>query len=336
MKKVAVLGAGSWGTALAKLLLDNGHDVAIWSIDKNEVEMLNTCHEQKQKLPGVVLKDTVTVTDDMAMAVKGRDLLVMAVPSVFVRSTAKSLAGVYEEGQIIVDVAKGIEESTLMTMTEVIKDEIPNATVAILSGPSHAEEVGKGIPTTVVAGASKKEVADYVQDVFMNEIFRVYTSPDMVGIELGGSVKNVIALAAGAVDGLGFGDNTKAALMTRGVSELMRLAVAMGGKLETIAGLAGIGDLIVTCTSKHSRNRNAGFLIGQGKTYKEAMEAVQMVVEGVYSAKATLALAQKYNVSMPIVETVNKVLFEDKNAREATMELLARDRTSEAAALQWE
>lgn len=336
MKKVAVLGAGSWGTALAKLLLDNGHDVAIWSIDKNEVEMLNTCHEQKQKLPGVVLKDTVSVTDDMAMAVKGRDLLVMAVPSVFVRSTAKSLAGVYEEGQIIVDVAKGIEESTLMTMTEVIKDEIPNATVAILSGPSHAEEVGKGIPTTVVAGASKKEVADYVQDVFMNEIFRVYTSPDMVGIELGGSVKNVIALAAGAVDGLGFGDNTKAALMTRGVSELMRLAVAMGGKLETIAGLAGIGDLIVTCTSKHSRNRNAGFLIGQGKTYKEAMEAVQMVVEGVYSAKATLALAQKYNVSMPIVETVNKVLFEDKNAREATMELLARDRTSEAAALQWE
>lgn len=336
MKKVAVLGAGSWGTALAKLLLDNGHDVAIWSIDKNEVEMLNTCHEQKQKLPGVVLKDTVTVTDDMAVAVKGRDLLVMAVPSVFVRSTAKSLAGVYEEGQIIVDVAKGIEESTLMTMTEVIKDEIPNATVAILSGPSHAEEVGKGIPTTVVAGASKKEVADYVQDVFMNEIFRVYTSPDMVGIELGGSVKNVIALAAGAVDGLGFGDNTKAALMTRGVSELMRLAVAMGGKLETIAGLAGIGDLIVTCTSKHSRNRNAGFLIGQGKTYKEAMEAVQMVVEGVYSAKATLALAQKYNVSMPIVETVNKVLFEDKNAREATMELLARDRTSEAAALQWE
>ncbi len=335
MKKVAVLGAGSWGTALAKLLLDNGHDVAIWTIDEREVAMLNEYHEQKDKLPGVVLKDTVFVTSDMSKAVKDRELLVMAVPSVFVRSTSKSLASCYEEGQVIVDVAKGIEESTLMTMTEVMLDEIPNATVAILSGPSHAEEVGKGIPTTVVVGASKKEIADYVQDVFMNEVFRVYTSPDIVGIELGGSVKNVIALAAGAVDGLGFGDNTKAALMTRGVSELMRLATAMGGKLETVAGLAGIGDLIVTCTSKHSRNRNAGFLIGQGKTYKEAMEEVQMVVEGVYSAKATLALAKKYNVSMPIVETVNQVLFEDRNAREATMALLARDRTSEASTLQW-
>lgn len=336
MKKVCVLGAGSWGTALARVLAVNGHAVTVWSIDSKEVEMLNTCHEQKDKLPGVVLPENVEITGDMGEAVKDREMLVIAVPSPFVRSTSKALSAYYKEGQVIVNVAKGIEEDTLMTMTDIISDEIPAATVAVLSGPSHAEEVGKDIPTTIVAGSKSQEVALYVQDMFMNSVFRVYTSPDVTGIELGGSVKNVIALAAGMIDGLGYGDNTKAALMTRGVAELMRLAKAMGGSLETIAGLAGMGDLIVTCTSNHSRNHNAGYLIGQGKSYKEAMQEVKMVVEGVYSAKAAMALAEKYQISMPIIEAVNQVLFEGMNARDAAITLFNREKTSEADALSWE
>ncbi len=336
MKNIALLGAGSWGTALSRLLAKNGHSVRVWSIDKNEVAMLTEFHEQKDKLPGVILPDNVSFSTDMEATVKDCEIIVMAVPSIFVRSTSKSLSAFYKEGQIIVDVAKGIEEATLKTMTEVIADEIPSATTAILSGPSHAEEVGKDIPTTVVCGAKTEEIARLIQDTFMNEWFRVYTSSDIIGIELGGSVKNVIALAAGTVDGLGYGDNTKAALMTRGLAELSRLAIAMGGKIETIAGLAGIGDLIVTCTSKHSRNRNAGFLMGQGKTYKEAMDEVKMVVEGVYSAKAALGLAKKYNVSMPIVESINQVLFEEKSAKDACVELFKRDKTSEAASVDWQ
>ena len=336
MKKVCVLGAGSWGTALARVLAVNGHAVTVWSIDPKEVEMLNNCHEQKDKLPGVVLPENVEITGDMGEAVLEREMLVIAVPSPFVRSTSKALSTYYKKGQVIVNVAKGIEEDTLMTMTDIISDEIPTATVAVLSGPSHAEEVGKDIPTTIVAGSKSQEVALYVQDMFMNSVFRVYTSPDVTGIELGGSVKNVIALAAGMIDGLGYGDNTKAALMTRGVAELMRLAKAMGGSLETIAGLAGMGDLIVTCTSNHSRNHNAGYLIGQGKSYKEAMQEVKMVVEGVYSAKAAMALAKKYQISMPIIEAVNQVLFEGMNARDAAITLFNREKTSEADALSWE
>lgn len=336
MKKVCVLGAGSWGTALARVLAVNGHAVTVWSIDPKEVEMLSTCHEQKDKLPGVVLPENVEIIGDMGEAVKDREMLVIAVPSPFVRSTSKALSAYYKEGQVIVNVAKGIEEDTLMTMTDIISDEIPAATVAVLSGPSHAEEVGKDIPTTIVAGSKSQEVALYVQDMFMNSVFRVYTSPDVTGIELGGSVKNVIALAAGMIDGLGYGDNTKAALMTRGVAELMRLAKAMGGSLETIAGLAGMGDLIVTCTSNHSRNHNAGYLIGQGKSYKEAMQEVKMVVEGVYSAKAAMALSKKYQISMPIIEAVNQVLFEGMNARDAAITLFNREKTSEADALSWE
>lgn len=336
MKKVCVLGAGSWGTALSRVLAQNGHAVTIWSIDPDEVKMLDTFHEQKDKLPGVSLPEQVKITGDMEEAVRGRDMLVIAVPSPFVRSTSKTLSAYYKEGQVIVNVAKGIEESTLMTMTDIIADEIPGATVAVLSGPSHAEEVGRDIPTTIVAGAQSKEVADLVQDVFMNSVFRVYTSPDVVGIELGGSVKNVIALAAGIIDGLGYGDNTKAALMTRGVAELMRLSQAMGGRLETIAGLAGMGDLIVTCTSNHSRNHNAGYLIGQGKSYEEAMREVKMVVEGVYSAKAAMKLSKKYDINMPIIEAVNQVLFEGLNAREAAISLFNREKTNEAEALSWE
>ena len=212
---------------------------------------------------------------------------------------------------------------------EIIEEEIPQAKVAVLSGPSHAEEVGRGIPTTVVAGARDIEISKTIQNAFMNDYFRVYTSTDVTGIELGGSVKNVIALAAGISDGLGLGDNTKAALMTRGMAEIMRLGLAMGADVKTLSGLSGMGDLIVTCTSKHSRNRNAGYLIGQGKTYEEAMAEVKMVVEGVYSAKATLALAREHGVEMPIVEAVNNVLFNGMTAKEALTELLNRDRKSE-------
>lgn len=335
MKKVCVLGAGSWGTALSIVLANNGHDVMVWSIDPEEVLMLKDYREQRDKLPGVMVPSVIEFTTDMEMAVSGAEVIVCAVPSPFVRSTMKSAAPYVTEGAVIVDVAKGIEDGTYKTMTEIIEEECPKACVAILSGPSHAEEVGRKIPTTVVAGAKCKKVAELVQDVFMNEVFRVYTSPDVIGIELGGSLKNVIALAAGAIDGLGMGDNTKAALMTRGISEISRLVVAMGGHMETVAGLSGIGDLIVTCTSKHSRNRNAGFLLGQGKTYQEAMDEVKMVVEGVYSAKAALALGQKYGVSMPIVEAVNAVLFDGADVKEATKQLLMRDRTSEALNLEW-
>jgi glycerol-3-phosphate dehydrogenase (NAD(P)+) len=256
-------------------------------------------------------------------------MLVCAVPSPFVRSTAKTIAPFVEEGQLIVNVSKGIEEATLTTLVEIIEEEIPVARVAVLSGPSHAEEVGAGLPTTVVAGARDMDTSKLIQNTFMNEFFRVYTSTDVTGIELGGSVKNVIALAAGITDGLGYGDNTKAALITRGMAEIFRLGVAMGAKIETLAGLSGMGDLIVTCTSRHSRNRNAGYLIGQGKTYEEAMAEVKMVVEGVYSAKAALKLARQYNVDMPIVEAVNQVLFEGKPANAALNELLTRDRKAE-------
>ena len=239
------------------------------------------------------------------------------------------------EGQIIVNVAKGIEESTLKTLSEILEDELPMADVAVLSGPSHAEEVSRGLPTTCVAGAHSRKTAEYIQSVFMSEVFRVYTSPDMQGIELGGSLKNVIALAAGIADGLGYGDNTKAALITRGIAEIARLGTAMGGKFQTFCGLSGIGDLIVTCASMHSRNRRAGILIGKGYSMEEAMKEVKMVVEGVYSAKAALQLSEKYGIDMPIVEQVNAILFDHKPASEAVKGLMLRDKTIESSDLPW-
>lgn len=333
--KIGILGAGSWGIALTNLLSNNGHDVKVWSIDKNEIDMLNEHREHLTKLPGVKLLDSVSFSTDVESVVKDAEMLVMVVPSPFIRSTAKTIAPYVNENQIIINVSKGIEESSLMTLTEVIKDEIPFATVAVLSGPSHAEEVGKMMPTTVVCGSEDKKIAMLIQDTFMTDYFRVYTSPDVVGIEIGAALKNVIALAAGIADGLGCGDNAKAALITRGISEISRLGTAMGGKIETFAGLSGIGDLIVTCASMHSRNRRAGILIGQGKTYEEAMDEVKMVVEGVYSAKAALLLSQKYYIQMPIVEMINKVLFENYSAKEAMTALLTRSKTSESMSLSW-
>lgn len=336
MANVGVLGAGSWGTALALLLHKNGHQVTVWSISKEEVEMLSKEREHKSKLPGVKLPQDMQFTNELKEAIEEKDFMVLAVPSPFTRATARSMKPYVVEDQIIVDVAKGIEEDTLMTLSQQISEEIPQANVAVLSGPSHAEEVGRELPTTCVVGAKTKKTAEYLQEAFMNEAFRVYTSPDMLGIEIGGSLKNVIALAAGIADGLGYGDNAKAALITRGIAEIARLGVAMGGKLESFTGLTGIGDLIVTCASVHSRNRKAGVLIGQGKTMEEAMEEVQMIVEGVYSTKSAVKLAKKYNVSIPIIEQVNAVLFEDKNPGEAVKELMLRDKRIEIPTLPWE
>ena len=336
MARVGILGAGSWGTALSLMLYKNGHDVTVWSIDKREVEMLQNEREHKSKLPGVKLPEDMVFTNNLEEGMKEKDFLVLAVPSIFTRSTARSMKPYIKQGQIVVNVAKGIEEDTLMTLSEQIEEELPEADVAVLSGPSHAEEVGRGLPTTCVVGAKSKETAEYLQAAFMNDFFRVYISPDILGIEIGGALKNVIALAAGIADGLGYGDNTKAALITRGIAEITRLGVKMGGKAESFSGLTGIGDLIVTCASMHSRNRRAGILIGQGKTMQEAMDEVQMVVEGVYSAKAGLALAKKYNESMPIIEQINLVLFEDKSPAEAVYELMHRDGRRENSELLWE
>ncbi len=329
MAKVSVLGAGSWGTALATVLEHNGHEVTIWSVMEDEIAMLKEKREHVMKLPGVKLAGDIKLTTNLKEAVEGRDLLVLAVPSVFVRSTAKMMQPFVASQQLIVNVAKGIEEKTLMTLTDIVAEEISQARVAVLSGPSHAEEVGRGLPTTCVAGAGTREAAEFIQNIFMNDVFRVYTSPDMLGIELGGALKNVIALAAGMADGLGYGDNTKAALITRGIAEIGRLALAMGAKYETISGLTGIGDLIVTCASRHSRNRKAGMLIGEGKTMKEATEEVNMVVEGIYSAKAAMGLSEKYQVPMPIIEQVNLVLFYNKPCKEAVQELMLRDKKAE-------
>lgn len=335
MAKISVIGAGSWGTALALLLSKNGHEVNVWSIMDEEVKMLSEKREHTEKLPGVKLPESMTFTTDLERSVKGKELLVLAVPSPFTRSTSKGMCPFVEEGQLIVNVAKGVEESTLMTLSEIIEQEIPKAEVAVLSGPSHAEEVGKGLPTTCVAGAKTKKTAEYIQEIFMNEVFRVYTSPDILGIELGGALKNVVALAAGIADGLGYGDNTKAALITRGIAEIARLGMKMGGEYKTFAGLTGIGDLIVTCASVHSRNRRAGILIGKGYSMEEAMKEVKMVVEGVHSAKAAMGLSKKYQVALPIIEQVNQVLFENKPADEAVRELMLRDRRDEDEALEW-
>lgn len=335
MARIGIIGGGSWGIAIAVLLYKNGHQVTVWSALESEIAMLKEKHEHKM-LPGVVLPQDMVFTASDREAVEGKDLLVMAVASAYTRQTAGRLSGLVADGQKILNVAKGIEERTLMTLSEIIEQEIPQADVAVMSGPSHAEEVGRGLPTTIVVGAKSEETAGYIQNLFMNEVFRVYTSPDILGMELGGALKNVVALAAGIADGLGYGDNTKAALITRGITEIARLGTAMGGKFETFCGLTGIGDLIVTCASMHSRNRRAGILIGQGKTYEEAMNEVKMVVEGVYSAKAAMELSRKYQVQLPIIEQVNKILFEGLSAEQAVKELMLRDKKLEVSDIPWQ
>lgn len=327
--KIAVIGSGGWGTAIAILLSSRGHNVYLWSWIQEETDRLANDRENKEFLPGVKFPETIYCTHDMAECTDGAELIITAAPSPATRTTAKQLSPHIKEGQKIVNISKGLEQGTLLRLSEVYKEEIPQANISVMSGPSHAEEVSRGLPTTNVVASEDLQTAKFIQDVFMGEMFRVYTSTDIIGVELGGALKNVIALCAGISDGLGYGDNTKAALMTRGLAEIARLGKEMGADEKTFMGLSGVGDLIVTCTSMHSRNRRAGILLGQGKTLQETLDTVHMVVEGVNTATAAYNLSRKYDVSMPITEQAYKILYENKNAREAVNSLMGRERGHE-------
>ena len=329
MKKVTVIGSGSWGTALAVMLAKNDHDVMIWSRRQDAVDELLVDRKNERYLPGIVIPENIKATTDREAAVEGAEIIILAVPSRAVAETVRDFSPYLKPSQILVNVAKGLEPGTLLCLSDVIEREAPQCKVCVLSGPSHAEEVARGIPTTCLITCEEEEVAKVVQEEFANPRFRLYTNTDMIGVEIGAALKNVMALAAGMSDGLGFGDNTKAALMTRGMAEMKRLGIAMGGKPETFAGLSGIGDLIVTCTSMHSRNRRAGILLGQGKSLQETLDEVKMVVEGVNTVQAACALAERYHVSMPITQTIFKVLFEGKNVEDAVLELMTREFKSE-------
>ena len=327
MTKIAVFGAGTWGIALARLLAVHGKDVTVWSAIPAELKALSTTHRHPN-LPGMELPATMHYTADIAEACAGRDVLLFAVPSPFVRATAKKAAPHIPDDQLIVDVAKGVEDKTLMTMSEIIEDELAKAgrkaRVVALSGPTHAEEVARDMPTAIVAASAEEEAAKTIQKIFNTPTFRVYTNDDRRGTELGGAIKNVIALAVGIALGLGYGDNAKAALITRGNAELARLGTAMGCKPETFAGLSGMGDLIVTCTSMHSRNLHAGMLIGRGKSVEQAKTEVGQVVEGINALPAACRLAKKYKVEMPIVQAVEAILDGKLEARSALMSLMGR------------
>lgn len=328
-KKVGVIGGGSWGTALAILLAKKGHKVDIWLRDRHQCESINLTKENIKYLPGVILPSNIGISDDLSKVVYQKDVLILAVPSHAVRSTLSLIKNDLNENQIVVNVAKGIETDTLLRISEIVFQETPQVEYVVLSGPSHAEEVAKDMPTTVVVASEKRKVAEYIQDIFMAPKFRVYTNPDVIGVELGGALKNIIALGAGISDGLGYGDNTKAALMNRGLIEIARMGQKMGANLMTFAGLSGIGDLIVTCTSMHSRNRRAGILIGQGKNVEEAIKSIGMVVEGIKTTKAAYQLSRKYNSDMPITEELYGVLYCGEDVKKSVINLMLRDKAHE-------
>lgn len=330
MKRIGVLGAGTWGMALARVLANKGYEVTVWSALEQEVDTFSTTRRHPN-LPGMIIPDTIGFTKDIAQACGKKDILIFAVPSVFVRSTARKAAPYIPDGQVILDVAKGIEAQTLFTMTQIIADELkePSVKLVAFSGPTHAEEVAKDLPTTIVAACEDLDAARQVQETFADTCMRVYTNADVFGVELCGAMKNVIALAAGAAAGIGYGDNTKAAIITRGIAEICRLGMAMGCKMETFLGLAGIGDLIVTATSVHSRNNRCGMLLGQGIAPEEAIKQVGMVVEGIYALPAAMRLAEKYQVEMPIVQAVNAVVNGGASAKEQVHALMHRDYKAE-------
>ena len=326
--KVSVVGSGGWGTALALVLLENGNDVTMWSYTQEESDVLRQMRENPM-LKGVALPDELKLTTDLA-CVKGCKVVVLATPSFAVRGTARQMAPLLDPGTAVVLVSKGIEKDTSLTLTQVVEQEVgETCPVVALCGPSHAEEVGRGVPTAVVSASADQQAAELVQDIFMNERFRVYASDDVIGVELGAALKNVIALCAGCIDGMGYGDNTKAMLMTRGLTEIARLGVAMGGRKETFAGLAGVGDLIVTCCSMHSRNRRCGILIGQGTPVEQALKAAGGVVEGYFAAANAKTLADKLGVEMPIAQAAYQVLYEDKDPRSVITELMTREKKHE-------
>lgn len=322
-KHIAVLGSGGFGTSLAVTLFRSGHQVTLWSAFQQELDDIRKYGENRKLLPGIAVDSAISFSSDINCAAEA-DLIIMAVPSFAVRSVAKELKTVVKPGTVIANVGKGFEESTLMRLSEVIQSECPNNPVVALSGPSHAEEIARCVPTTLVAAGTDRTSAEYVQELLMSATLRIYVNDDVVGVELGGALKNIIALCAGVLDGMGLGDNVKAALMTRGLAEIARLGVAMGAHSSTFAGLTGMGDLIVTCTSMHSRNRRAGILIGQGLTAEEAVKRVGMTVEGISAANAAYALSRKYDVQMPIVEQLHAVLHENKPVKEVVIDLMER------------
>ena len=330
---IAVLGAGTWGMALARMLSVNGHEVTVWSALPHEIEQYAR-DRVHPNLPGMTIPQEIVFTGDIQEACQGKKIVLFAVPSVYVRSTAKLAASFVTKEQILVDVAKGLEPDTLMTMSQVIEDELvragaPDVPVVALSGPTHAEEVALDLPTAIVAASRYSEAAAFVQQVFTNRAMRVYTNGDVLGVELCGALKNIIALAAGISAGLGFGDNAKAALITRGLSEIHRLGLCLGCREETFSGLAGVGDLIVTATSRHSRNNRAGFLIGSGKSAEEAKREVGMVVEGINAIPAAIALSKRCGVEMPITFAVSRIVAGRQSPREAVEELMGRRKRDE-------
>lgn len=334
MRKIGVLGAGTWGMALARMLANSNHTVTVWSALEKEIDEL-VATRRHPNLPGMTIPDNIQFTKKVQEVCEDKDILLMAVPSVFVRSTAAQMRGFVQDGQIIVDVAKGIEAETLFTMTEVIKDEINSdgkhgdVKLVALSGPTHAEEVAKDLPTTIVSACEDIQAAELVQDIFMNSCMRVYTNTDIKGVELCGAMKNIIALAAGISTGLGYGDNAKAAIITRGMAEVTRLGLQMGCQEQTFGGLAGIGDLVVTATSVHSRNNKAGNLIGKGYTPEAAIKEVGMVVEGIHAIPAAMKLAERYQVELPIIEAVNSIVNHGANSKDVVNELMCRDKKLE-------
>lgn len=322
--KIAVLGAGSWGTALAKVLSENDHDVRLWGRNAEQMKEMAEAHENKKYLPNIALKANILMTSDLKEAVNGAHVYVLTVASQSVREVVGNLKSLVGINPLIVNVSKGVEVGSLKRISEVVSEIIPDAVFVALSGPSHAEEVSKGIPTTLVSSSLDKEAAELVQDLFGNDSLRIYTNPDLVGVELGGALKNIIALGAGISDGLGFGDNSKAALMTRGIFEIARLGKLMGANADTFKGLSGIGDLIVTCTSMHSRNRRFGILIGEGKSVEDSLKEIGMVVEGYYTIQSAYDLSLKFDVDMPITRELYRVLYEHSDARTSVKNLMMR------------
>ncbi|MCA0983011.1 NAD(P)H-dependent glycerol-3-phosphate dehydrogenase [Halobacillus yeomjeoni] len=332
MEKVAVLGAGSWGTALAMVLADNGHEVRLWSHRQEHADEINATHKNEKYLKGVQIPESIHASNDLSSVVKGVKHIILVVPTKAMREVCKDLVNVMDQEVILTHASKGIEPETYKRVSEVIKEEIPDKfyeDVVVLSGPSHAEEVSLRQPTTVTVSAADIKVAEKVQDLFINRNFRVYTSPDLTGVELGGALKNIIALGAGISDGLGYGDNAKAALITRGLAEIARLGTAMGANPLTFSGLTGIGDLIVTCTSSHSRNWRAGNKLGQGNDLEEVLEQMGMVVEGVRTTKAAYQLSKNQNVEMPITSGIYQILFEGADPRDVVDQLMTRIRRHE-------
>lgn len=327
MANIAILGSGGFGLALAVLCYNRGHNVCVWSKFKDEIDTIKRTGELKAKLPGVIIPDRIELTTDISCA-KDKDIVVVGIPSAFVRSVCMEAAEYIDKKTVVVSTAKGLEEGSLKLMSEVVKESIPDNTVVALTGPSHAEEIARGLPTLIVAACNDLSAAKYVQRELSSETLRIYTSEDVIGCEIGGALKNIIALAAGICDGMGYGDNTKAALMTRGINEIKHLGIALGGKSETFSGLTGIGDLIVTCTSMHSRNRRAGILIGQGVAPAEAIRRVG-TVEGYYCAKTAYELSKKMGVEMPITQQLHNVLENGKDAFQSLKELMLRPRVSE-------